>query len=183
VKRYEKIREKDITTAKFRNLIKTMNDTDEVIVPCDKTGKHLTMNTDHYIREVEKHLLKDGSEIKIEDITQKYEEALAMLEEYKIDLSIKERMFLEETINSKAIPTPKILIKDHKDKLQSTNFYPTRPVIPAGSFISGFAKLAEKGIKGLFERKKIQFDKKQLYKHHNLKMNSNNLISKKDKIP
>jgi hypothetical protein len=141
--------------------MKTMNETDEVIVPCDKTGRHITMNTEHYVQEVEKHLQKDGTEIQFKDLIQKYNEAIKMFDEYKIDLSIKERMFLEEIINSKAIPTPKILIKDHKEKLQSTNFYPTRPVIPAGSFISGFAKLAYKGIKGLFEAKKIEFDKKK----------------------
>ena len=41
--------------------------------------------------------------------------------------------FIKETIDSKSIPTPKSLIKDHKDLNEDEDF-PTRIVIPATNF-------------------------------------------------
>ena len=47
--------------------------------------------------------------------------------------------FIEETLKSRAVPTPKLLIKDHKDKDEEGN-YPMRLIVLASNFTAAFPK-------------------------------------------
>ena len=59
---------------------------------------------------------------------------------------------------SKAIPTPKLLIKDQK-KLKSIGELPTRLVIPATKFSATFAKDGYLGLKNILENNEINYTK------------------------
>ena len=58
---------------------------------------------------------------------------------------------INESLKIKAIPTPKILIKDHK-KLTSMGDFPTRLMIPEISFSATFAKVGYLGLKKMLEK-------------------------------
>ena len=60
------------------------------------------------------HLVKTSKEIGREELVEIEQEAIILLESITTHLDKGELAFLTKTINSKAIPIPKILIKDHK---------------------------------------------------------------------
>ena len=65
---------------------------------------------------------------------------------------------INESLKTKAIPTPKLLIKDHK-KMTSMGKFPTRLVIPATNFSSTFAKIGYLGLKNILEKNEINYTK------------------------
>ena len=64
-------------------------------------------------------------------------------------LSAGEFRYLTKCVDSKALPTPRLLIKNHKSKVNGE--YPTRLVVPASNFTAGFANLGYRGIKHVFD--------------------------------
>jgi hypothetical protein len=90
------------------------------------------------------------------------EQAEELLEDIDRLCSKGERDFIQESLKSKAIPSPKLLIKDHKKKDKWGNF-PTRLVIPATNFTSAFPKLGSyMGIKKIFDDEKVNYMKKMI---------------------
>ena len=73
-------------------------------------------------------------------------------------MSDTERGYLSDKIQSKAIPPPKILIKDHKEKFPKGNF-PSRLVVhvPATTFTAGFSQLGYLGIKYILDSNNIKY--------------------------
>ena len=108
------------------------------------------ISKEEYIRQVKTHLAKSGKEIKSNKLTEVKDKAEKLLDELLPIISEKEAWFLQQSIKSKAIPTPKLLIKDHKDPDELNN-YPTRLVVPANNFTSAFPKLGYMGIKKIFD--------------------------------
>ena len=66
--------------------------------------------------------------------------------------------FVKVSLTSKAIPTPKLLVKDHKKRKSDRNF-PMRLIMPATNFTVAFSKHGYKGIKAVFEENNVIFDK------------------------
>ena len=97
------------------------------------------------------HLAKAGKEIKREKLVEIESEAMTLLESITTHLDKGELAFLTETINSKAIPTPKILIKDHK-KADASGEYPSRLLVPATNFTQAFPKIGYQGIREVFDK-------------------------------
>ena len=83
-------------------------------------------------------------------------------------MSDKEFNFIKYTLRSKAIPTPKMLIKDHKKKKDNGNF-PTRLIIPATNFTAGFPRLGYTGIRKIFDQAKINYKKLTIVQASDLK--------------
>lgn len=104
-----------------------------VVVPTDKTNSFSTMDVSKYKEEVEKHLTLRAVEIPRDKLTEIQDQCFERLEELEGIISEHEFWFLKEKIKSKAIPQPKILIKDHKMKDGNGDF-PTRLVVPATNF-------------------------------------------------
>ena len=69
-----------------------------------------------------------------------YDEATELLTSLQGCMSKKEFNFVKYSLKSKAIPTPKLLIKDHEKKNENGE-YPTRLIIPATNFTATFPKL------------------------------------------
>jgi hypothetical protein len=91
-----------------------------------------------------------------------------MLDGLQVLASEKEIAFLDENIRLKAIPQPKILIKDHKKPDREGNF-PTRLVVLATNFTAGFPKLGYMGIKSIFEEHNINFETRTITQASSLK--------------
>jgi len=76
------------------------------------------------------------------------EQALQLLHD-KVELGVlsdKAGSFTKQTIESKATPSPKLLIEDHKNPDNEGNF-PTGQAVPATNFTSAFPKTGYLGIK------------------------------------
>ena len=91
----------------------------------------------------------------------------------------KEFLFLCESINSKSIPTPKLLIKDHKNPEKSGNF-PSRLVVPATNFAAGFPRIGYLGIKRIFNENDIVYNNNTIIQASDLKEDLEKLALKRD---
>ena len=85
------------------------------------------------------------------------QQAREFLQEIRPNLNQREYGYILETINSKAIPAPKLLIKDHK-KMKNGHL-PTRLIVPATNFIAAFPKTGYLGIKKIFHQAGINYNK------------------------
>ena len=69
-------------------------------------------------------------------------------------------------LDFKAIPTPKLLIKDHKKR--TNDGYPTRLIIPATNFTATFSKLGYLGLKAILDENEILYNKVTITNSYNL---------------
>ena len=68
-----------------------------------------------------------------------FDESEKLLEEIKTWICKNEYNFVQEKMMTRGIPTPMLLIKDHK-KRNVDDFFPTRLIVPATNFTAGFGK-------------------------------------------
>ena len=141
--------------------------TNLVAIPTDKTNSVQLLDLNTYKKQVKKHLELSATEIKRDILTNLYEEAITIAENVENMLSDNEYAFLLEGIESKAIPTPKLLIKDHKKK--TNDGYPTRLIIPATNFTATFSKLGYLGLKVILDKNQILYNKFTITNSYNLK--------------
>ena len=95
-------------------------------------------------------------------------QGIKLLEKKKHVLSNQEARAIEVALKSKAVPTPKLLIKDHKKADKNGNF-PTRLVVPASNFTSSFPKAGYLGIKKIFDKNEINYMDKTIIQASDLK--------------
>lgn len=131
--------------------LKQLADSDLIAVPTDKTNSFRTMTTNEYIRQVTTHLNERATEIQRPKLVEIYEHCVELLEFTETIASDNEQAFLVEKVKSKAIPQPKILIKDHKNP-DSDGTFPSRLVVPATNFTAGFPKLGYLGIQSILDQ-------------------------------
>ena len=81
---------------------------------------------------MKKQLTKSGLDISNDKLTEVNLRAEELLEELSTVLLEKLSQFIMQSLNSKAIPSPKLLTKDHEDSDESGSF-PTRLVVPASN--------------------------------------------------
>lgn len=125
-----------------------------IVVPTDKTNSFRIVSTLDYIQWVNKHIAKPGQEISRLELTEIHQNALAFPEEIQPSLSINERKFIFESLLSKAVPLPKLLIKYHK-ALDDHGNCPMRLIIPATNITSAFPKVGYLGLKCILDEHKI----------------------------
>ena len=88
--------------------------------------------------------------------------------------SDKEESFVKQTVESKAMPSPKLLIKDHKNPDNEGNF-PAGPVVPTtNNFNSAFPKTRYLGIKRIQDDNKVDCVSKTTIEASDLKKNLEN---------
>ncbi len=71
-------------------------------------------------------------------------------------------------MKSRAIPSPKLLIKDHK-KADKQGNYPTRLVVPANNFTSAFPRMGYLGIKKILDDNKVNYTSRTIIQASDLK--------------
>eukprot|EP00957_Ditylum_brightwellii_P154230 11737092-Ditylum_brightwellii.AAC.1 len=86
-----------------------------------------------------------------------------------------------ENLNSRAIPEPQLLIKDHK-KLQKDGHHPTRLVIPATNFAATFSKICYMAIKKIFDDNGVRYAKYTIERASDLKTKLEKLKLKQNDI-
>ena len=97
-------------------------------------------------RWVSEQLLKASNLDFCPKIVALFEDANELLKKVKMELSVQEVNFVRQSIATRAIPYPKLLIKDQNILNKKVEF-PTRLVIPATKLTVYFPKIGCLGIK------------------------------------
>ena len=141
---------------------------DLAAVPTDKTNSIVMTKMQDYKEWTKGHLKKNATLIPNARLTEVKNEGLQLLEEKRHILSNREARTIEQALKSKAVPTPKLLIKDHK-KLDKTGNFPTRLVVPATNFTSSFPKAGYLGIKKIFDDNEVNYMERTIIQASDLK--------------
>ena len=97
-----------------------------------------------------------------------FEDANSLLDKVKMELSVQEENFVRQSLATKAIPAPKLLIKDHKT-INEKGGFPTRLVIPATNFTAAFSKMCYLGIKRCLDKGKVNYSRFSIVQASDLK--------------
>ena len=176
----------DVKSTKLNNTSKRIGDIMNklkkfpslVIVPTDKTNSYRSMEIDKYEKLVVQHLIESGEEISRSRLIEIHDKGMDLLERLKKTMTKNEYFTIRSQISSKTIPTPSLLIKDHK-KIDKSGFYPTRLLCPASNFTSCFSKLGYLGIKRIFDSNEIDYEKRNIKQASDLKSKLEELQIKK----
>ena len=87
-----------------------------------------------------------------------FEKSRELLYEVGFQLSKSEVGHINKSLKTKSIPTPKLMIKDHK-KLNTKSEFPKRLVIPATNFTATFAKVGYLGMKSILDNHQVDYKK------------------------
>ena len=132
----------------MRRLLQSLEESDIVFFPTDKTNKYESMEKDEYKNLVKEHLKQSAREIERGIVVEICEDAKVLVDAIGFKMSKNEVGHINESLKTKAIPTPNILINAHK-KLTSMGEFPTRLVIPATNVSAIFAKVGYRGVKNI----------------------------------
>ena len=99
---------------KIKNMLCLIKKEDIVFILTDKTNSYKTMRMTEYIEEVTKHLTKGAFPSNRNKIVHIYEEGKLLLLNLSNVLNENKHEHILETIETKAIPTPKLLIPQEK---------------------------------------------------------------------
>jgi hypothetical protein len=79
----------------------------KMVIPTDKTNSYKVINKEKYIEWVLDHLKTDAIEVSADKLVKIHEEGNELLLKLGNTLSEKEMGFMEEMLDSRAVPTPK----------------------------------------------------------------------------
>ena len=134
-----------------------------------------------YKRWVSDHLQKAADLALRPKVMARYEKANLLLDKVKLDLSVKEEEFVRQLLAMRAIPSPKLLIKDHKT-INKKGEFPTRLVIPATNFTSTFSKIGYLGIKRCLDKGKVNYSRNSIAQAYDLKETLEEIGLKKEEV-
>ena len=127
-----------------------------VCVLTDKTNSTRVIKIEDYKRWVSDHLQKAADLALRPKVMALYENANLLLEKVKLVSSVKEEEFARQSLATRATPSPKLLIKDHKTVNEKGEFT-TRLVIPATNFTATFSNIGYLGIKRYLDKVKVNY--------------------------
>ena len=119
------------------------------------------------------HLKTDAIEVSADKLIKIHKEGNELLSTLGNTLSEKEMGFVEEALESRAVPTPKLLIKDHK-LMNSKGKYVTRLIVLATNFTAAFPKVGYLGIKTIFDQNGIDYSGSTIIQVSQLKQHLRN---------
>ena len=166
----------------IRDMEKALKRQSCVVVPTDKTNSVQLVPLEDYIDWLDDHLTKSVKVINRSRVVDLEQQATQRLTELQSSLSKKEFEAIKESIDMKEIPTPKLLVKDHKKRDATTGNYPTRLIVPAGNFTVGFSCLGYLAIKNIFDNNNIDYGKHTIVQASHLKQQLESLQLKKDDV-
>ena len=82
---------------------------------------------------------------------------------------------MRQSLTTRAIPSPKLLMKDHKT-INKKGEFPTRLVIPATNFMVTFSKIGYLGIKRVLDKGKVNYSRFSLVQASNLEENIGEVV-------
>jgi hypothetical protein len=152
-----------------------------MVILTDKMNSYKVINKEKYIEWVLNHLKTDAIEVSADKLIEIHEEGNELLSKLGNTLSEKEMGFVEEMLDSRAVPTPKLLIKDHKP-MNEIGEYVMRLIVPATNFIVAFPKVGYLGIKTIFDQNGIDYSGSTITQASQLKMTLEKLNITKDRV-
>ena len=150
-----------------------------ILVPSDKTNKWVPMRVAKYITIMQETLNDECTKIDNKRLSDTYKEAKELLSKFKSIMNDSEYQYIETFLETRRIPMPRLLIKDHKAENEDGT-YPTRLLTPATNFTQCFAKLSYKCIKHIFEARGIKIMKRTIVQSSHLKIKLDELNLKRD---
>ncbi len=129
-----------------------------VVVPTDKTNSFKVVRIEEYKRWMETALADNAKVTSKEKLGKVYNKAIKLLDNSGHFLSINEFNYIKEMINSRAVPTPKLLIKDHKKRLGNGD-PAVRLVIPGRNFCASFPNVGYRGLKILLDNLGVNYSR------------------------
>ena len=167
---------------KIRELEEKLKENGEVvIVLMDKTNSFRTIEKEKYIQWVYDHLKEVAKEVSIDKLMAILNKAYELLNNLEDTLSPKEKEFIVELLKTKAVPMPKLLIKDHK-KADNKGEYPMQLVVPATNFMVAFPKAGYLEIKAIFDKNCIEYQKSTIIHAAQLKEKMEKLNIKQEEV-
>jgi hypothetical protein len=152
-----------------------------MVIPTDKTNSYKVIDKEKYIEWVLDHLKTDAIEVSMDKLIKIHKEGNELLSKLGNTLSEKEMSFVEEMLDSRAVPTPKLLIKDHKP-MSKKGKYVTRLIVPATNFTAAFPKVGYLGIKNIFDQNGLDYSGSTIIQASQLKTALKKLNITKDKV-
>ena len=152
---------------------------DWVLVQTDKTQEWIAVHLENYFDWMETHITKFCKEILHDRLTNTFNEANLLLNKFKNLIDDGEFTFIENWLATRRVPTPMLLVKDHKDKGDDGN-YATRLLVPATNFTQCFAKMSLLAIQGIFRANRIKAMKQRIVQASNMKISLERLNLKAD---
>ena len=100
-------------SASIQDVMKNLKDTNQVIIPTDKTNSFELLDIKTLYIFIQKHINKKAKQIDKERLSTTVDEAIKLIEEWKNKgtLNEKEAKYALESIQSRAVPVPKLLIR------------------------------------------------------------------------
>jgi hypothetical protein len=89
--------------------------------------------------------------------------------------------FIEEMLDSRAVPTPKLLINNHKP-MNNKGEYMMQLIVPATNFTAAFPKVGYLGIKNILDQNGINYSESTITQASQLKTTLKKLNITKDKV-
>jgi len=96
-----------------------------------------------------------ADEISVRDLKKILNDAEDTLKTVEKELGRDEKEYIERTLHTKQIPSPELLIKDHKARKNGQ--FPLRLVIPATNFTACFSKVGYLGIKKVLDSHGVNY--------------------------
>eukprot|EP00980_Cylindrotheca_fusiformis_P020377 scaffold7407_cov165-Cylindrotheca_fusiformis.AAC.1 len=146
---------------------------DLLAVSTDKTNSFRIVDKEAYIQWMNEEIRKSAAqEVPPATIEDAQRDGHMLLDHAKSNrwfpIGKKEAQAIEQSLRSCSVPTPFLLIKDHKPRNQEGH-HPTRLVIPAQNFVSGFPKVGYKAIRQIFDENNINYKSRTIIQARDLK--------------
>ena len=119
---------------------------DWTIAQSGKNNRWIPIEVSYYRKKMMENLDNNCVKIDAKYLERVEAEALILFQDYKPFMDKGEQGYVESWIKSRGVPTPRLLVKDHKDR-GNDGFWPVRLVIPATNYTQYFAKMGYKIIK------------------------------------
>ena len=101
-------------TKEIYEILQRLKKSRSVSVLTDKTNYTKVIHIEDYKRWVSDHLSKAADLALHAKVVALFEDANCLLDKLKMELSVQEENFVRQSLATKAIPDPKLLIKYHK---------------------------------------------------------------------
>ena len=99
----------------------------------------------------------------------------------KLDLSVKEEEFARQSLATRVIPSPKLLIKVPRT-INENGEFPTRLVIPTTNFTETLSNIGYLGIKRCLDKGKVNHSRNSIVQASNLKETLEEMGLKKEEV-
>ena len=134
-----------------------------------------------YKRWVSDRLLKVANLAIRPKVMALFEDGNKIIDKVKMELSVQEVNFVRQLLATREIPSPKLIIKDHKT-INDNGGSSTRLVIPATNFIAKFSNIGYLGIKKCLDKGKVKYSRGSIVQASNLKKRLEELKIKRDEV-